>query len=174
VRLNTQSHRRLGCPLALHKIQINPVPIPAEAADFWHRHQETRPPHFSRLTKHDPWKCLILVDAFAVFGLIDVVKYTTVTPAGRYRMAHQMSSKTALVTGAASGNGRAIAQRLAEEGAAVIVADIREDPRIDDGKPTHTITEKEGKQNLLKQMCRTLKTCKMQYKRPWVRTVPLM
>ena len=36
----------------------------------------------------------------------------------------QLENKSAIVTGAASGVGRAIAQRYAEEGARVVVADI--------------------------------------------------
>ena len=36
VRLNTPSHRRFGCPLALHKIQIYPVSMTAEVGDFCH------------------------------------------------------------------------------------------------------------------------------------------
>lgn len=59
-------------------------------------------------------------------------------------MTQQLAEKAALVTGGASGNGRAIAQRLAAEGASVTVADIREEPRLD-GAPTHsTITEDGG------------------------------
>ncbi|NQW10788.1 MAG: SDR family oxidoreductase [Alphaproteobacteria bacterium] len=41
----------------------------------------------------------------------------------------RLKDKTAVVTGAASGIGKAIAIRLAEEGAAVVVADITETPR---------------------------------------------
>ena len=36
----------------------------------------------------------------------------------------ELAGKTAVVTGAAAGTGRAIAQRLGREGAAVVVADI--------------------------------------------------
>lgn len=41
----------------------------------------------------------------------------------------RLKDKTAVVTGAASGIGKAIALRFAEEGAAVVVADITETPR---------------------------------------------
>lgn len=47
-----------------------------------------------------------------------------------------LSDQTAVVTGAASGNGRGIAQAFGEHGADVVVADIREDPRLG-GTPTH-------------------------------------
>lgn len=49
-----------------------------------------------------------------------------------------LTDQTAVITGAASGNGRAIAQRFAEEGANVVVADIREEPR-EGGMPTHEL-----------------------------------
>ncbi|MFP4588661.1 MAG: SDR family NAD(P)-dependent oxidoreductase [Candidatus Bipolaricaulota bacterium] len=62
----------------------------------------------------------------------------------------QLENKTALVTGAASGIGRHIALQLAEEGAAVTVADIRQEPR-ESGKPTHElITEQGGSAQFLK------------------------
>lgn len=51
-------------------------------------------------------------------------------------MGDRLSGKAAIVTGASSGNGRAIARRFAEEGASITVADIREDPRMG-GEPTH-------------------------------------
>ncbi len=52
----------------------------------------------------------------------------------------RLAGKVALVTGAASGNGRAIALRYASEGAAVVCADVRPDPDPgggDQGGPTH-------------------------------------
>jgi len=47
-----------------------------------------------------------------------------------------LEGETAVVTGAASGLGRAISLTFAEHGADVVVADIREDPR-EGGEPTH-------------------------------------
>ena len=49
-----------------------------------------------------------------------------------------LHNDTAVITGAASGNGRAIARRFAEEGADIVVADIREEPR-QGGTPTHEL-----------------------------------
>lgn len=51
-------------------------------------------------------------------------------------MAGQVAGKTAVVTGGASGIGRAIAITYAEEGANVVVADITQEPR-DASKSTH-------------------------------------
>jgi len=36
MQLNTELHRSLGCPLALHKVQIYPVTTTAETGDVWH------------------------------------------------------------------------------------------------------------------------------------------
>lgn len=58
-------------------------------------------------------------------------------------MSNRFGGKAAVVTGGSSGNGRAIALRFAEEGAAVTVADIREDPRLG-GEPTREIIEGNG------------------------------
>lgn len=56
-----------------------------------------------------------------------------------------LEGKTAIVTGASSGIGRAIAMRFAREGATVVVADPREDP-IEGGAPTvETILRDGGK-----------------------------
>jgi glucose 1-dehydrogenase len=48
-----------------------------------------------------------------------------------------------VITGSASGLGRAIAIRLAEEGAHVVVSDVRPDPR-EGGDPTEAVIERAG------------------------------
>lgn len=55
----------------------------------------------------------------------------------------RLDNKTAIVTGAASGIGRSIALKFAEEGAKVVVADIREEPR-EGGLPTHVEIKDNG------------------------------
>jgi NAD(P)-dependent dehydrogenase (short-subunit alcohol dehydrogenase family) len=57
-------------------------------------------------------------------------------------MADLLSGDTAVVTGASSGNGRAIARTFAENGADVVVADIQEEPRLG-GTPTHELIPEE-------------------------------
>lgn len=52
-------------------------------------------------------------------------------------MAELLAGHTAIVTGAASGIGRAISLTFAEHGSNVVVADIRPDPR-QGGDPTHS------------------------------------
>lgn len=54
-----------------------------------------------------------------------------------------LEGKVAIVTGAASGLGRAIATRYAAEGARVVVADVRETP-IEGGPTTLELIEREG------------------------------
>jgi NAD(P)-dependent dehydrogenase (short-subunit alcohol dehydrogenase family) len=58
-------------------------------------------------------------------------------------MDELLSDRTAVVTGGASGNGRAISVAFAEAGADVVVADLREEPR-EGGTPTHDLVEEAG------------------------------
>jgi len=51
-------------------------------------------------------------------------------------MSNLLVGETAVVTGAASGNGREIALSFAKEGADVVIADLQKEPR-QGGKPTH-------------------------------------
>ncbi len=55
----------------------------------------------------------------------------------------RLADKVAIVTGAASGIGRAIARRFAEEGAKVMLADLRHDPR-EGGRPTRDLILEAG------------------------------
>jgi NAD(P)-dependent dehydrogenase (short-subunit alcohol dehydrogenase family) len=64
-------------------------------------------------------------------------------------LERRLEGKVALVTGASSGNGRAIALRYAREGAAVLCADLRElpDPKgieADKDVATHELIAREG------------------------------
>ncbi|MEE6208759.1 SDR family oxidoreductase [Salarchaeum sp. III] len=53
-----------------------------------------------------------------------------------------LDGKTAVITGASSGNGRSMARTFAEEGADIVVADIRDEPR-EGGTPTHELVPEE-------------------------------
>jgi NAD(P)-dependent dehydrogenase (short-subunit alcohol dehydrogenase family) len=57
-------------------------------------------------------------------------------------MAALLDGKTAVVMGAASGNGRAIARRFATAGADVVIADLQAEDRMG-GDPTHEVIEGE-------------------------------
>ncbi len=53
-----------------------------------------------------------------------------------------LTDRAAVVTGGASGIGRGIALEYAREGADVVVADVREDPK-EEGDPTHEVVRNE-------------------------------
>lgn len=53
------------------------------------------------------------------------------------------SGETVIVTGGASGIGREVARRFGAADAAVVVADVREEPKTGD-RPTHELIEDEG------------------------------
>ena len=57
-------------------------------------------------------------------------------------MDQLLADRTAVITGGASGFGRAIARTFADHGADIIVADIREEPR-EGGESTHDLIENE-------------------------------
>jgi len=55
------------------------------------------------------------------------------------------SAETVVITGAASGIGRAVARAFGDAGATVIVADVRETPKdLDEATPTHEVIEDHG------------------------------
>ena len=56
---------------------------------------------------------------------------------------NRLGGKTAIITGASSGIGRAVALRFAEEGANVVIADVTEEP-IEGGEPTGKLIENAG------------------------------
>lgn len=58
-------------------------------------------------------------------------------------MTGKLEGRTAVVTGAASGLGRAIARKFAAEGASVVISDIRETP-LEGGDPTEALITAEG------------------------------
>lgn len=55
----------------------------------------------------------------------------------------RLEGRIAVVTGSASGLGRAIALRLAQDGATVVVSDVRRAPR-EGGDPTEVVIERDG------------------------------
>jgi len=61
-------------------------------------------------------------------------------------MTQLLAGKAAVVTGGASGLGRAISRTFAEHGADVVVADVRETPR-GGGDPTHEVIAEETEQS---------------------------
>jgi glucose 1-dehydrogenase len=56
---------------------------------------------------------------------------------------NRLADRTAIITGASSGIGRAVARRFAAEGARVVIADVVEDP-LEGGETTTELIEKGG------------------------------
>ncbi|MFB6181069.1 MAG: SDR family NAD(P)-dependent oxidoreductase [Candidatus Nanohalobium sp.] len=59
----------------------------------------------------------------------------------------RFEGRTAIVTGGASGIGRGICLKLAEEGANIVVADVEREPALDE-KPTDELVEEKGSNSL--------------------------
>ncbi|ELY91081.1 3-ketoacyl-(acyl-carrier-protein) reductase [Natrialba hulunbeirensis JCM 10989] len=57
-------------------------------------------------------------------------------------MTQVLEDEVAVITGGASGIGRAIARRFAADGADIVIADIQDTPR-EGGKPTHELIDEE-------------------------------
>ncbi|HEX5193677.1 MAG TPA: SDR family oxidoreductase [Solirubrobacteraceae bacterium] len=57
--------------------------------------------------------------------------------------AQRLAGRTVVITGSSSGIGRAIALRAADEGAQVVVSDVRPDP-VEGGEPTEAVIARAG------------------------------